>query len=64
MDLKKVREHFLEEKEKVKTLKDLENLRQTFLGRKGLVSQLFRELKNVPPEKRKEFGKERNLLRE
>ena len=29
-----------------------------------MVSQLFRELKNVPPEKRKEFGREINLLRE
>jgi len=64
MDLKKVRDRFLEEKEKVETLKDLENFRQTFLGKKGLVSQLFRELKNVPPEKRKEFGREINLLRE
>jgi len=64
MDLKKVRTRFLEEKEKVETLKDLENFRQTFLGKKGLVSQLFRELKNVPPEKRKELGREINLLRE
>jgi len=64
MDLKKVRERFLEEKKKVETLKDLENFRQTFLGKKGLVSQLFRELKNVPPEKRKELGREINLLRE
>ena len=29
-----------------------------------MVSQLFRELKNVPPEKRKELGREINLLRE
>ncbi len=64
MDLVKVKNLFLEEKERVKTLKDLENFRQTFLGKKGLVSQLFKELKNIPPEKRKEFGREINLLRE
>ncbi len=64
MNIEEVRKRFLEEKEKVKTLKDLENIRQQFLGKKGLVSLLFRELKSVPPERRREVGREINLLRE
>ena len=42
----------------------MEELRQTFLGKKGLVSQLFRELKNIPPEQKKDFGQRINQLRE
>ncbi len=64
MNVEEVRKRFLEEKERVKSLKDLENIRQQFLGKKGLVSLLFRELKSVPPEKRREVGREINLLRE
>ncbi|NPB05259.1 MAG: phenylalanine--tRNA ligase subunit alpha [Aquificae bacterium] len=64
MTVSEVRERFLKEKEAVKTLKDLENFRQLFLGKKGLISQLFKELRSAPPEKRKELGREINLLRE
>lgn len=35
---------------------DLENFRIRFLGTRGIVKQLFGEIKNVPAEKRKEFG--------
>lgn len=34
----------------------LESYRIKFLGTKGIVKNLFAELKNVPPEKKKEFG--------
>ena len=64
MDLNEIRKLFEEAKEKVKSLKELEELRQTFLGKKGYISQLFKNLKNIPPERRKEYGKEINLLRE
>jgi len=55
---------FEREKVAVQTLGDLERLKQRFLGKKGLISLLFKELKNLPPEKRKEAGARINRLRE
>ena len=34
----------------------LETFRIRFLGTKGIVKNLFQEMKNVPAEKKKEFG--------
>ncbi len=62
--IEELRKLFESESKKVKTQRELEELRQRFLGKKGLVSQLFRRLKNLPPEERKNFGREINLLRE
>jgi len=35
---------------------DAETYRIRFLGTKGIVKNLFQEMKQVPPEKKKEFG--------
>jgi phenylalanyl-tRNA synthetase alpha chain len=59
-----IRKLFEGEKGNIDTPEKLEALRQRFLGKKGLVSQLFRELKNIPPQERKEFGRRINELRE
>ena len=64
MELGEIRKLFEEWKKRVETSKDLEEMRQTFLGKKGYISQLFREMKNIPPERRREYGREINLLRE
>ncbi|NPA13839.1 MAG: phenylalanine--tRNA ligase subunit alpha [Aquificae bacterium] len=64
MQLEEIKKLFEEEKEKIQSLEDLEKLRQTFLGKKGLISQLFKELKNIDPALRKEFGQKINRLRE
>lgn len=41
----------------------LEELRIKFLGRKGLVSQAFALLSDVPAEQKRDFGKNLNLLK-
>jgi len=64
MELEKIEKLFEEQKNSIKTKEELDKLRQQFLGKKGLVSQLFRELKNIPPERRREYGQRINLLRE
>ena len=46
---------------------DLENLEQIkleYLSRKGTIAQLFKELSNIPKDKRPSFGKDINSLRE
>lgn len=64
MDLDRVRQLFESLKEKIQTTQDLEKLRQTFLGKKGYITQLFKELRNAKPEERRELGKLINTLRE
>jgi len=59
-----VRKLFFQKKENIQNLQQLEELRQHFLGKKGLVSLLFKELKNVPIEQKREFGKKINQLKE
>ena len=39
----------------------IEELRVEFLGKKGLVAALMGELKNVPNEEKKEFGRVVNV---
>lgn len=48
----------------VKNKEDLEELRIEFLGKKGLVTELFIDLKNLNNEEKKSFGAKLNLLKE
>ena len=54
----------LSEINKVLTLDELESLRVKLLGKNGLITQKFKELKNIAPEKKKEIAKELNELKE
>jgi phenylalanyl-tRNA synthetase alpha chain len=54
----------LSEISKVLTLDELESLRVKLLGKNGLITQKFKELKNIAPEKKKEVAKELNELKE
>ena len=47
----------------VSTSEQLENFRVKYLGSKGLVKELFNELKSAPNEDKKEFGLNVNALR-
>jgi phenylalanyl-tRNA synthetase alpha chain len=59
-------EHYKKEIEalKVDTAHKLEEYRIKFLGTKGIVKALFSEMKNVPAEKKKEFGAIMNEFKE
>ena len=54
----------LSEINKVLTLDELESLRVKLLGKNGLITQKFKELKNIAPKKKKEIAKELNELKE
>ena len=47
----------------VNDLKVLDDLRVKYLGKKGLITELNSEIKNVPNEEKKEFGMKVNELR-
>ncbi len=62
--LDKVKEMIGEVKSFSKTTnEDIESFRIKFLGRKGIVSELFSEFKNVAPADKKEFGQIINTLK-
>ncbi len=48
----------------VSSSEQVEELRVEFLGKKGLVAALMSELKNVPNEEKKEFGRIVNVLKQ
>jgi len=63
-NLEKIREVLLKEKKDIQTLEDLERFRQKYLGKKGIISNLFKELKKLPPEEKRKLGKDLNVLRQ
>jgi phenylalanyl-tRNA synthetase alpha chain len=46
------------------TKQDLENYRMKFISKKGAVADLFEELKQIPSEQKKQFGKVLNELKQ
>lgn len=62
-EIKKIRNNFKNDIEKVRDSKDLEALRTAYLGRKGSVAEVFKYLKNISADSRAAFGKEANNLK-
>jgi len=54
----------LSEISRVLDLDELEKIRVKLLGKNGIITQQFKELKNIAPEKKKEVAKELNELKE
>ncbi len=44
-------------------LKEIENFRIKFLGKKGILNDLFANFRNVPSEEKKQYGQQINLLK-
>lgn len=62
-EIEGIKKNFELEIEKVTALSELETLRIKYLGRNGLITRLFDELKAVPPEEKPVYGKLLNVLR-
>lgn len=63
-DLAHIRANALAEIEKVDTPEAAENLRITYLGRKGALTAILRSLKNLSTEDRKQMGAKANTLQQ
>ncbi|MGC8928439.1 MAG: phenylalanine--tRNA ligase subunit alpha [Myxococcota bacterium] len=59
-----IRDEFLKEIESVDNLKGLEQIRLKYIGSKGSVSSLLKEIGKLPPEERKPFGAMVNELKQ
>jgi len=64
MNLKLLQNEVKKETKKARDLKDLDQIFQRYLGKKGEISLLLKNLKKLPKEKRKRRGKELNSLKE
>lgn len=58
-----LREELKNKVKEIKSYADVENLRVEYLGKKGHVVEILKNLKNVEETKRKEMGEKANILR-
>ena len=63
MRTEEIKNTMLEELNHVTDLKTLNDLRVKYLGKKGLITELNSEIKNVPNEEKKVFGQRVNEVR-
>ena len=63
-DLKALREQAEAELRKAETEEELQEIRTRYLGRKGLLTGLLRNIGNVPSEERPQFGRQCNEVKE
>lgn len=57
MKLEEVKKLIEEDKEIVTDLKSLNDLKVKYLGKKGIISELNQEIRNVPNEEKKNLDK-------
>ena len=48
----------------VQTVSELEQCKATYLGKSGVITKLFQEIKTIPTEQKAEYGKQLNLLKQ
>ena len=63
MNIEDIKKEIEKDLEKVKNLKELNELHVKYLSKKGIITELNSKIKDVPNDKKKEFGMEVNSLR-
>ena len=58
-----LKQEFLNALENANSMEDLENVRIAYLGKKGSVTELMKEMKNLSNEEKKTFGQKVNELK-
>jgi len=61
--INKIKQKSLEELDNIKNLNSLKEFKIKYLGRKSELTQILRSIKDLPKEKKAEFGKAANLTR-
>ena len=63
MKIEEVKQLLEKDKETVTDLNSLNELKVKYLGKKGMLTELNQEIKNIPNEGKKEFGQKVNEVR-
>ena len=63
MNIENIKKEIEKDLESVKELKELNELHVKYLSKKGIITELNSKIKDVPNDKKKEFGMEVNSLR-
>ena len=63
MNIEDIKKEIEKDLESVKDLKELNELHIKYLSKKGIITELNSKIKDVPNDKKKEFGMEVNFLR-
>jgi phenylalanyl-tRNA synthetase alpha chain len=63
-DLDSVKESALEEIKKAQSLTKLHEIKAKYLGKKGIITSALKNIKDLPPEERKPYGKKVNEVKE
>lgn len=63
MKIEEIRNTLIEDLEKVSNLKELNDLKVDYLGKKGKITELNQMIKDIPNEEKKEFGQKVNEIR-
>ena len=63
MNIEEVKKNLEEDIKNINNLKELNDLKVIYLGKKGKITELNQQIKNVPNEEKKNFGKRVNELR-
>ena len=63
MNIEEVRKSLVSDLEKAVDLKELNDLKVEYLGKKGKITELNQMIKDIPNEEKKEFGQKVNELR-
>lgn len=62
-NLESIKKQFTDELNRVETKEELEKIRVAFLGKKGLVTDALKDLRNLNPEEKKVAGMQVNSLK-
>lgn len=63
MKFEELKETMLKDLESANSINDLSELKVKYLGKKGIITELNSEIKNIPNEEKKEFGQKVNELK-
>lgn len=63
IDLKGLEEELKEDLHKVESLTQLQGIKAKYIGKSGFITQAIANIKNVPPEERREYGQRVNKLK-
>lgn len=61
--MENIKKTMLEELSNVKDLKSLSDLKVKYLGKKGIITELYGKMKEIPNEEKKEYGRKINEIK-